>query len=186
MTDEVLLLFCDACVSTENPLLIGIGFIAVKAEVQKDCIRPLNVQFIYKENRTLSHISEAPFYELFSITSGLAYLERAKAKDEKAIVFNDCSGTIDLLSRVNRPCVKVSFKHKSLYMASIGEAYNNGIGFYWLKRNNKGIVLADMISKTQYPSLFEMSEISGKIIESQKNILEMVFPLDILDSIPNS
>lgn len=180
ISDVVTILFCDACVSRENPLLIGMGMVAIKAQICETKIRPLYVDFIFKENRTLSSVSETPFYELFSVAEGLAYLARLKAKDDKAIVCSDCSGTIDLLTRVARAGAKVSFKHKSLYLASLGADYNQHTGFYWLRRNNKGMMFADLLSKTETSSILDMSTIAKYVVQAEKELLNTDFPLEML------
>ncbi len=181
---EVLLLFCDARVDKDNPLVLHFGNVCVVASIQPDCIKPKYVHSSYKKSRTVSRVSEVPFYELFSIAEGLENVARIKAKTTEVVACNDCSGTIDLLSRLGTESSSVSFKHKSLYLESLGENYNQHTGFYWLRRNHKGIVLADLVSRCKHISDLEKSPVKEKYAMLSKEILDGFLPLEILKTIP--
>lgn len=182
---ELLLAFCDARIDKENALLMHMGIVIIVANVQKLFIKPKYVHSIYQKNRIAGSVSEAPFYELFSVAEGVANLARIKEEVQAAIVCNDCSGTVDLLARVNRPSIEVPFKHQSLYLASIGASYHQHIGFHWLRRNNPGMKLADFISRCSSVEDVVHLPLSEKYESLKRELLGTAFPLSLLDSIPN-
>lgn len=139
----MLLTFCDASVLNNS---MGLGVVVCKASHQGERIKVDEIIYIYKKiiNNIGNH--EKHHYEFYSILEGLAVL-RTMPKEE-SIVFNDCSNSIELLERLSSQKKSKKFKDRDFFIKSMGATGFDHIHFQWLPRSNKGIYIADKLSKT--------------------------------------
>lgn len=146
----MLLTFCDASILDDA---MGLGVIVCKASYQGERIKVDEIIYIYKKIIPNVGEDEKRHYEFYSILEGLAVLKTMPK--EESIVFNDCSNTIELLERLYSLKKSKKFKDRDFFIKSMGGTSFDHIRFQWLPRANKGIYIADKLSKTFYAYMGE-------------------------------
>jgi ribonuclease HI len=145
----MLLAFCDASILDNS---MGLGVMVCRASSQGERIKVDEIIYLYK--RIVPNIGdhEKHHYEFYSILEGLAVLKAMPQED--TIIFNDCTNTVELLERLGSNKAK-KFKDRDLFIEKMGCTSFEHIHFQWLPRGNKGIHIADKLSKTFYSYMGE-------------------------------
>ena len=146
----MLLAFCDASILNGS---MGLGVMVCKAYYQGERIKV--DETLYFHTRIVQNVGEHEkrHYEFYSILEGLAVLKSMPKED--SIVFNDCTNTVELLERLASPKKSKNFKDREFFIKSMGGTGFDHIRFQWLPRSNKGIYIADKLSKTFYSYMGE-------------------------------
>ena len=133
---------------------MGLGVIVCRASFKGERIKVDEIIYVYKKIVPNITEHEKHHYEFYSILEGLTVLKSMPQED--SIIFNDCTNTIELLERLGTNKSK-KFKDRDFFIEKMGATGFNHIRFQWLPRSNKGIHIADKLSKTFH------SYLGGKI-----------------------